>query len=276
MQYAGGDDMSDRVKVEGIFEKGYGLSPKLVMQDEHLSIEAKAIYAYISSFAGNGTSAFPSISRVCKDLNISKNRFLRHRKQLVEQGYINIEKNRKGGQFKNNTYVINHTVASKRNHVVPNHRHGKLPPRQNEATNNNNIFNNNSSLISSSSTRDPDFEKVMEFYQANLQRGVSETPYNLERLVALYDEFNHEVLLAGMKVAAEAEKKGISFLDGVLKNWREAGVKSLEDARRYEREFRESRKRNNGSNVVNIKGGSNLDTRNYADSVGDHGIKLYK
>ena len=123
--------------------------------------------------------------------------------------------------------------------------------------------------------RDPDFSEVMNFYQSNLQIGISETPYNLELLVQLYEEFGKDILLAAMKVSAEQEKKGVAFLKGVLNNWRSAGVKTLDDARKYEKDFRESRK-SKQSNIVNIKGGMNNDPTNYEDSVGDYGIKLYK
>lgn len=72
--------MSDKLRVEGVFSKGYGIIPKLVMQDQDLSIEAKSIYAYFASYAGNGTTAFPSVSKIIYDLNIGEERFYKHRK----------------------------------------------------------------------------------------------------------------------------------------------------------------------------------------------------
>src|SRR5690625_1326239 len=119
--------MTDKVRIEGILEEGYGLSPKLVMRDKGLTIEAKAIYAYMSSFAGNGEKAFPKVSTVCKDLQISRQRFNRHRQLLIEKGYISIEKRRSEGKFDNNIYILNSTVVTK-------HHHGKTPPWQNVTT----------------------------------------------------------------------------------------------------------------------------------------------
>jgi len=142
--------------------------------------------------------------------------------------------------------------------------------------NNNKNANNAKKDISSSSsiTHDPNFEEVMNFYQSNLQVGITEAPYNLEQLIQLYDEFGKDLLLAAMKLSAEQEKKGIAFMKGILNNWRSAGVKTLEDARKYEMEFREGLKRKKRLNIVSIKGGH--DARRYEDSVGDYGIKLYK
>lgn len=76
--------------MDGVMSKGYGTIPKLVMQHEDLSIEAKAIYAYLASFAGAGDTAYPSVSIMCKHLGISKDRFYRHRKSLLELDFIRI------------------------------------------------------------------------------------------------------------------------------------------------------------------------------------------
>ena len=61
------------------------------MRSKGLSIEAKALYGYLSSFAGAGDTAFPSTSRILEELDISKNRFYKIRKELVSWGFISIE-----------------------------------------------------------------------------------------------------------------------------------------------------------------------------------------
>ena len=84
----------NEVKLQGVMEKGYGVIPKVVMQDEDLSIEAKSIYAYLASYAGVGHTAFPSVSITIKHLGISEKRYYKHRKVLQEKGYISIERER--------------------------------------------------------------------------------------------------------------------------------------------------------------------------------------
>lgn len=97
----------DQIKYEGksILCKGYGTIPKFIMQAD-ISIEAKAIYAYMCSFAGAGQSAFPSVEKILIDLNISKDRFYKHRKELITNGFIRIERNRIKGKVMKNTYII--------------------------------------------------------------------------------------------------------------------------------------------------------------------------
>ena len=69
--------MSDRL-ID--YTGGYGNVYKTITKDPNLSIEAKGIYAYLSSYAGGKDVAFPSISLICHELNIS------------EKDFINIEK----------------------------------------------------------------------------------------------------------------------------------------------------------------------------------------
>ena len=123
--------MTEQLKLEGVLSKGYGIIPKLVMKDADLTIEAKSIYAYLCSYAGGGDTAFPSVELICTDLGISENRYLKHRKLLVDKGYITIKRERKEKGWSNNIYTIAHTV------------HLQNVGIQNEGTNNNSLNNNN-------------------------------------------------------------------------------------------------------------------------------------
>lgn len=58
-----------------IFSMGYGHIAKLVMKDKDLTVEAKAIYSYIASYAGASDTAYPSADLICYDLSIGKERF---------------------------------------------------------------------------------------------------------------------------------------------------------------------------------------------------------
>lgn len=100
------DNNKQSFETDGIMQKGYGFIPKLIMKDRDLTIESKAIYAYLASYTGAGNTAYPSISLICGELDISKARFYNHRKLLVEKGYIVIEKKRNEGGWSNNVYKL--------------------------------------------------------------------------------------------------------------------------------------------------------------------------
>lgn len=103
------ENLPDILEIKGINAKGYGIMPKLVMQDSRLTIEAKAIYAYIVSFDTSET--FPSLKQILKDLNIlniSENRFYKHRKLLLDYNFLTLKqvKNPQGVIIKNNYELV--------------------------------------------------------------------------------------------------------------------------------------------------------------------------
>jgi len=98
---------SDVLVVQGRMTLGYGIIPKLPMQDTRLTIEAKAIYSYICSYAGAGSASFPSRDKMLADLQISKDRFYKHFDLLKKHGYIEVSKsNGRDGKFANNIYTL--------------------------------------------------------------------------------------------------------------------------------------------------------------------------
>ncbi|WP_163538186.1 replication protein [Gracilibacillus sp. YIM 98692] len=111
-------------------------------------------------------------------------------------------------------------------------------------TDNKEIYNNNDEL----------FREVMHFYRNNLQKGITESPFNHELLTQWYDEFGYDLLLAAMKVAAKREAKGVKYIESVLLNWKNAGVRTLEAARQFEKKFsskkKNSQQRSSKKNIV--------------------------
>lgn len=89
-----------------ILNEGYGLIPKSVMLMD-LSIEAKAIYAFLCSFAGNKDIAYPSCEYIIKALKIGSHRFYKYKKELMDKGLITIDKKRENGKYSKNIYLIN-------------------------------------------------------------------------------------------------------------------------------------------------------------------------
>ena len=69
------DQFDENILVfDNIFSRGYGFSPQVLTRLAQLSIVAKGLYSYFSSFAGQGGVAFPSTQTILKETNISKNR----------------------------------------------------------------------------------------------------------------------------------------------------------------------------------------------------------
>ena len=90
-----------------ILDEGFGIIPHLVMEDKDLSVEAKTIYSYMCSNADSDRKASMTVNTIVDDLNISSQRFFRHRKELVNRGYITIEKRRIRNRAGSNIYILN-------------------------------------------------------------------------------------------------------------------------------------------------------------------------
>ena len=91
-----------------VFSKGYGIVAKMAMQDQELSVEAKAIYSYLCSYMGAGDTAWPSVKKICFDLGIGKDRYHKHMTMLIEQKYIKRDRRyyTATGQWANNVYEL--------------------------------------------------------------------------------------------------------------------------------------------------------------------------
>ena len=75
-------------KLEGIYKKGYGCIAKMVMTDTNLSIQSKALYAYLLCFVNEDSSVFVIEKTICFDLNISKYVLNKYLNELVEKRYL--------------------------------------------------------------------------------------------------------------------------------------------------------------------------------------------
>ncbi|HAT4108335.1 TPA: helix-turn-helix domain-containing protein [Clostridium perfringens] len=177
------------IQINGIMSQGYGFSPKMVMRDKRLTIEAKAIYAYMSSFAGAGLTAFPTVELQLAELGISKSRYYKHRKLLEDLGYITVKQTRvkgESGKIVNgkNIYTIEQFPIEKKDSEVPqnkeaqengeNTKFSEIPqneyshnePSQNAESNSNSLNSNNlNNILLSSSSEEEEEEKKEQDYR---------------------------------------------------------------------------------------------------------------
>ena len=152
--------MDDIIKGAAINSKGYGVIPKLVMQDKGLSITAKVIYAYFASYSGSGDCCFPSRDRVCTDLGIGKDTFLKHLALLKEKGYVTVSQMKDSGRFSHNVYTLNTEIVPCT--VCSDTVHSDTAVKD---TNNNSIYNNSNNNIGKTKNRfiKPTIEEIKAY-----------------------------------------------------------------------------------------------------------------
>lgn len=154
-------------KIEGVMSKGYGIMPKMVALDEKLSIESKAIYAFLTSFSGVGQGVYPSVETILHYLKISKNRYYKYRDELIKYGYISIQPRRKGQRVISNLYVLN--ISLRPHFEDTQNEDTQFEDTQNEDTNNNNNNNNNNNSNKSNlkKKKPSDFDTLITEYTTN-------------------------------------------------------------------------------------------------------------
>jgi|GEM_PF-2221335 len=99
-------EQTDKLCLEGIYRQGYGIVPKYVMQDQDITLESKAIYAYLCALAGSGDITFPYRETILRQLGLSKNTYYRHYKPLLEEGYLSVT--RPTDKTASNIYTLIH------------------------------------------------------------------------------------------------------------------------------------------------------------------------
>ena len=225
------------LEVEGINAQGFGMIAKMVMLDQRLTIEAKAIYSYFCSYAGGGSTAFPSVSKIVYDLKISKDRYYKHFKLLVECGYITIRQTKDKGKFANNIYRIMSNPVS-----CPQNEH-----THNVDTNINhiNINNFNNILDDVDDKRAREVEEVANEYKNYSSKKI--TPVNLKSLNKLLDVVDKELLLYAIQKLEDVEKP-MTYLKAIIKDYMKNNISTVKQAIEYDKVFKEKKNKNNKKN----------------------------
>lgn len=95
------------MNTNGIFAKGYGILPKLVMLEGSISIDAKALYAYLCAYAGDGLSCYPPRGKILRDLGFSVGTYYGYLQELKAAGLVSVKKHRSGDQnWCSNRYIL--------------------------------------------------------------------------------------------------------------------------------------------------------------------------
>lgn len=204
-----------------VYEKGYGLIAKLVMQDKCLDIGAKALYAYLCSYAGSKSDgeAYPTVESIQRDLNISEDTFRKYRKMLEDNGYISVKYEQLNGKGKKrNFYIINSVKKEKTEKTIGNAEFsnppkisgGKISGGKISGVNNNNSLQKKQSLKNNNNNIEK-AKKVVGVFPEGIEEILKTNKLKSNKTVReLITEFNftEEELKEEIEVSKKAEKEG--------------------------------------------------------------------
>lgn len=256
----------DRATIEkgNILSDGYGLSPQLVARDSWLTTGARALYFYLSSFAGASGTCYPSRDIMTHELGINKDTFSKYLNELKTSGYIKVYKNKtREGRMQNNIYEVVFDRNYIESHIsirckkenkkkpCPNLPDMVQPDMEKSDTISNSIINN--SLKSSMYIEQPVDNSLKEFkklYEENI--GVV-YPVTAEWLLEVSNEVDIRVFKRAIEICAERMNMNLSYLKGILKKWKDANITTYEQLESYKLQHENKKSKKPNSTVSKNK-----------------------
>ena len=262
-----------RLQSTSILSDGYGLIPKKISRDKALTMEAKAIYGYLASFAGSGGYCYPSKELMISELGTTEKRFNKNIKILKEHGYIKVHKRRKGNRNDSNLYEllmdIRDIEIAKKEFDTSRFDSGQFDRVQNDSGQfdsvqndppninslNSNSINNNSSKNSKYIDKENSPNKLKEFrilYEQNigLINGIT-----AEYLIELSETIDVDLFKRSIEIATDKGKCSLGYIKGIIKQWLDVNIKTLEQLEAYklQQQYKKKDVKTNGSSTKRTK-----------------------
>ncbi|MBE7320242.1 DnaD domain protein [Staphylococcus epidermidis] len=210
------------------------------IQDSNLSWKAKGLLLYLLSRPDDWQIYETElIKHTCDGLSSLKSGI----KELEKTGYIERKRKRDDkGRLKEYEYEVFEQPYHMRNSYVGktnvgNSNIGKTYVGKSHTTNNNSTNNNSSSGASTTQQLPPNsHSNVFNFYQEN-GFGMLR-PIIVDQINNWIDDFNNneDIVIEAFKEAASNNVFKWSYVNSILRNWSEKGVKSVEDINAYKKQ----------------------------------------
>ncbi|MGI8363177.1 DnaD domain protein [Bacillus cereus] len=219
--------------------KGFFMIENDAIDNCDLDVYEFKTYAVIVRHANRDTqSAFPSLTTLAEKVGCGRKKIVQCIKSLEEKGYIQ-KVNRKDGQGNNlsNIYYVLPTPSVSEKLVVSEGNQGSVPEKLGVVSegNTNNTNLNNTNLTKSSSSKNP-----FSFYENNI--GML-NPFMADSIEQWIKDTSEELVIAAMERTLKQQKKW-KYAEGILKQWANNNVKTLQDVEALESEYQ----RNKGVN----------------------------
>ena len=262
-------ETKDEVKLQStsILSNGYGLIPKSVTRDKELTMESKAIYGYLASFAGSGGYCYPSKELMISELGTTEKRFNKNIKLLKEHGYIKVHKRGKGDRNDSNLYEllmdIRDIEIAKKEFDTSRFDSGQFDRVQNDSGQFDSVQNDppninslNSNSINNSKYIDKENtpNKLKEFrilYEQNigLINGIT-----AEYLIDLSETIDVDLFKRAIEIATDKGKCSLGYIKGIIKQWLDVNIKTLEQLEAYKlQQHKKKGVKTNGSSTKRTK-----------------------
>jgi len=219
----------------------YVVLDKGFLNDKRLSWQAKGLLAYMLSMPNDWVFRIDDLKNRSTNGRDSTKSII---KELQEYGYIIKEQKRQQGKFSNNQYIVLERPTSPftENPLTDN------PLTEKPSTENPPLLNNkelNNELLSNKEKLDVVVVNVYRFYEQNFG---PMSPFIAECIEQWINDLGDEIVIEAMKRALKQQKKW-NYAEGILREWVQNNLRTIEDIEAYEREFHRKREGVNNHEV---------------------------
>ena len=203
-------------------KEGYSICFNEWALDKNIKDEL-GLLLIISSLTAEKGYCYASNDYLAKIFETSVVTISRKIKTLEEKKYIEIEYEKKGClvisrkiRLTKMLTAINKNVNRTINKNVKENNISNINNTNNNNNNYNYIYNNSSSS-----------DEIINFIENNFGRTLSS--YEFEKINCWLNEFNSDIVKHAIELSILNNKRTFAYIEGILKNWKSCGYKTLDD-----------------------------------------------
>ena len=200
-------------------KEGYSICFNEWALDKNIKDEL-GLLLIISSLTAEKGYCYASNDYLAKIFKTSVVTISRKIKILEEKKYIEIEYEKKG------CLVISRKIRLTKMLTAINKKVNRTinkNVKENNISNINNTNNNNYNYIYNNSSSD----EIINFIENNFGRTLSS--YEFEKINCWLNEFNSDIVKHAIELSILNNKRTFAYIEGILKNWKSCGYKTLDD-----------------------------------------------
>lgn len=264
-------EMVNVLKVEGVNCYGFGTIAQAVMRDINLSRDSRWLYAYISSFAGSGTTAFPSRDTILKEGKMSKNKYYDCLNELEKRDLVRVQPMKEKGRFQRNLFTLvtkprprkkdTEKDTVKKLTTSSHEGHGPCPLREDTKSinvlkefSNTNVLENLRYRMKLDEVKpkkqiDIEYPIITEIYleakgkfAITLNNTDELTVTEQRRFRSLLKHYNFELIHeAIIRMIEKCDKYPMAYIEKTLADWKKKSITTYTELTAYEKVFYEQR-----------------------------------
>lgn len=214
--------------------------PKEIWLNKDLTFQEKIILVEIDSYDDGQVGCYASNKHFVKNFGITSSRVSQIIQNLQNKGYIKITYKYNGKEIERRYLSINRPPYPEKKGMSKNDigmlkneievcqfdKGGYVKKLKDNNTNINNTNNNNNNynyIYNNSSSSD----EIINFIESNFGRTLSS--FEFEKINCWLNEFDSDIVKHAIELSILNNKRTFAYIEGILKNWKSCGYKTLDD-----------------------------------------------